>query len=125
MAPLAIPWMSPPSPVATCSISLGPGNEVKTISALRAAAAGLSAHVAPPDRWGSAWALRTSKTVRVWPFLMRLSAIGPPMLPNPMNPIFIVVLQKRWGHAPLRGEVACPDGKNDAVVSSAPLKHWG
>src|SRR6266478_9972713 len=38
---------------------------------------------------------------------------------------FHSVLQRRWGHAPLRGEVACPDGENDAVVSSAPLKHWG
>src|SRR5713101_4498172 len=28
-----------------------------------------------------------SLTTSVWPFLIRLSAIGPPILPNPINPI--------------------------------------
>ena len=45
---------------------------------------------------GAAASRRTSLTISVWPALMRLRAIGPPMFPSPMNPIRMVcVLPKR------------------------------
>src|SRR6266850_3086211 len=87
MVPATAPWMIPLAPRATASTSLGPGREVRISSLSRATAWGLSAHLAPACSWGAAVSRRRSLTMRVWPALMRLRAIGPPMFPSPMNPM--------------------------------------
>ena len=61
-------------------------------SLLAATSAGVSAHCAPPERCVSAIDRRMSLITRLWPALTRLSAIGPPMLPSPINPIRIIGL---------------------------------
>ena len=57
-----------------------------------AASAHLHADSGELERAPSATSLLTlsasmSKTETSWPFLMRLAAMGPPMLPRPMKPI--------------------------------------
>ena len=92
IVPVTTPWMIPSTPRATASTSFGPGNEVRISSLSRATSRGLSIHFAPSVRCGAAASRRTSLTMRRWPALMRLRAIGPPMLPSPMNPMRMTVL---------------------------------
>src|SRR3989344_1689665 len=49
--------------------------------------AGESAALAPASTNAATACAKGSKTVRLWPALSRLRAIGPPMLPRPRNPI--------------------------------------
>src|SRR5215472_2702372 len=84
-----MPESRPLSPSATASTSGGPGSEVNTSSAASATARGVSAHAAPRPRHGSAAARRRSCTTRSWPAFCRLAAMPEPIIPNPMNPIFI------------------------------------
>src|SRR5882672_4314726 len=87
IVPVTAPWMIPLAPRATASTSFGPGSDVRISSLSRATSRGLSIHFAPSFRWGAAASRRTSLTMRLWPALMRLRAIGPPMFPSPMNPM--------------------------------------
>src|SRR5437764_1203398 len=87
--------MTPRSPSATDSTSAGPGSDVRISSAPWAAPRGLSAALAPRSRYAFASSDRTSWTTRAWPALMRFRAIGPPMLPSPMNPMRIVTSDAR------------------------------
>ena len=73
----------------TASASRGPGREVSTTSTALPSACTLSAQVAPAASCGLAASARTSKTTRSKPALRKLSAMDPPMVPSPMNPIFM------------------------------------
>src|SRR5919197_1229506 len=79
----------PCSPKATASTSRGPGSEVNISSLCSATALGVSAHVAPCRTCGAAISRRISLTTMVWPAFNTFRAIGPPILPNPMNPMRI------------------------------------
>ena len=50
---------------------------------------GVSAQVAPCRRCGAAISCRISLTTMVWPAFMTFRAIGPPILPKPINPMRI------------------------------------
>src|SRR5215469_12953465 len=84
-----MPESRPFSPSATASTSGGPGSELKTSSAASATARGVSAHTAPAASAGSADARRRSCTTSSWPPFCRFAAIPEPIMPKPMNPIFI------------------------------------
>src|SRR6516225_1589487 len=77
----------------TCSISVGPGRQVATTSHSAATAAGEADHVAPAASRASAASRRKSWTTSVWPACSSWPAIGAPILPTPMNPIFMAELQ--------------------------------
>src|SRR3982075_1781845 len=78
--------------VQTETTCLPAGSIVITTSAAFTAAAALSAMAAPS---AFAWlreASTRSKPVTLSPALTRLAAIGPPMLPRPMNAMFAIAL---------------------------------
>src|SRR5215831_3763420 len=79
----------PSGPTVTRSISTGPGRHVATIAHPVAAAPGDSAQAAPALTSDAAASRRTSYTSSSCPAACRCSAIGRPMLPTPMNAIFI------------------------------------
>ena len=80
----AFTWaMSPCSPNMTSRTCLGPGNEHMTTSAFFAPAAKLSAHCAPSAIKLLALSCETSNTVVGYPALIRLAAMGLPILPTP------------------------------------------
>src|SRR5690554_1146477 len=58
-------------------------------TSLRASSAMLAAAVAPASTRPATALCERSDTVSWWPALIRLRAIGPPMLPSPIKPIFM------------------------------------
>src|SRR5215210_2290764 len=87
--PGCAPSSSPPCPNTTASTSSGPGSEVNTTSHCSATARGVSAHSAPAPTCDSAAALRASFTTSRCCDFCRLAAMKAPMVPRPMNPIFM------------------------------------
>src|SRR5215467_15293117 len=81
-----MPAMRPSSPSATASTSDGSGSEEKITSASLASARGLSAQMAPAERWWLAACLCRSWTTSLKPALCTLAAMRPPMVPSPTNP---------------------------------------
>src|SRR5205085_1235449 len=79
----------PAGPRQTASISFGPGRQVATASHSAATAAGVSTHSAPAASSFSALARRRSCTRSRWPAFSNWPAIGIPILPVPINPMFI------------------------------------
>ena len=73
--------------VETARTCLPAGSMVTTASTSRAACAGEAAASAPASTAFAVKAGTRSKTLRRWPAFSRLRAIGPPILPRPMNPI--------------------------------------
>src|SRR5690349_24961308 len=59
--------------------------------------AGESAALAPASTRAATACGKGSKTVRLWPALSRLRAIGPPMLPRPRKPICMMTTFCDWG----------------------------
>src|SRR5918993_5065182 len=84
------PCSSPSSPNPTASTSGGPGREVNTTSHCSATARGVSAHSAPAPRCASAAPFRASFTTSRCCDFCRLAAMKAPMVPRPMNPIFMM-----------------------------------
>src|SRR5579863_8687432 len=83
-------WATMPSgPRQTASASAGPGRQVATTSHVAASAAGEADQAAPASSSAVAAARRTSCTMRPWPASNNCPAIGAPILPTPMNPIFM------------------------------------
>src|SRR4051794_12468193 len=88
------------APFATCGMTslhtettcLPAGNMVITTSAPFTEAAALPAIVTPSDLAWSSRPCTRSKPETVWPALTRLAAIGPPMLPSPMNAMCAIFL---------------------------------
>src|SRR5712691_342638 len=79
----------PSGPRHTASISAGPGRQVATTSHSAASAAGEADHTAPESSSAAAAARRKSWTTRAWPAASSCKAIGAPILPTPMKPIFM------------------------------------
>ena len=86
-APLLIEGTTSVQTEITC---LPAGSMVMTVSAPFTAAAALSAMVAPSLLAWFFEASTRSKAMTLWPALTRLAAIGPPILPRPMNAIFAI-----------------------------------
>jgi hypothetical protein len=86
MCPARARWMMPRSPAMTDSACAVVSTMQIVRSALAATSAGEGARVAPRVRHRSAFAGSMSWTTREKPRLTRLSAIGSPMAPRPMNP---------------------------------------
>ena len=82
------PVAPPFAPNSTASTSGVSGTMVKTTSAARATSAGL-AQVTAPAAVISAGTLLRVFTCTVWPALTRCRAMGAPMMPRPMNPMFM------------------------------------
>ena len=85
-APSTTPF-SPRTAALTCGEF---GTMVITTSTWEARSLLLSAAVAPQDTRSATASLLKSKTTSSWPALTRFFAIGLPMIPNPINPIFIL-----------------------------------
>src|SRR5271154_4417953 len=88
--PACAPAKSPSAPKTTFSTSGGPGRLVKTISHCSATDLGVSAHSAPFSRWRLAASRRISVTTSLYCDFCRLAAMKAPMVPRPMNPIFMI-----------------------------------
>src|SRR5580704_16113327 len=88
--PACAPAKSPSAPKTTFSTSGGPGRLVKTISHCSATDLGVSAHSAPFSRCRLAASRRMSVTTSLYCDFCRLAAMKAPMVPRPMNPIFMV-----------------------------------
>src|SRR5882757_6580905 len=88
--PACAPAKSPSAPKTTFSTSGGPGRLVKTISHCSATDLGVSAHSAPFSRCRLAASRRMSVTTSLYCDFWRLAAMKAPMVPRPMNPIFMV-----------------------------------
>src|SRR3989475_2358126 len=87
--PAASPARRPCAPSATASTSGGPGSDVNTTCVASATSCGVSAQPAPAFRCGADASGRTSWTTSSWPALIKLDAMWRPMVPSPMNPIFM------------------------------------
>src|SRR5262245_59379300 len=88
--PSCAPAKSPSEPNTTFSTSGGPGSDEKTMSHCSATDLGVSAHSAPWSRCRWAASRRTSFTTSLYCDFCRLAAIWAPMVPSPMNPIFMI-----------------------------------
>src|SRR5260370_10935713 len=88
--PACAPAKSPSAPKTTFSTSGGPGRLVKTISHCSATDLGVSAHSAPFSRCRLAASRRMSVTTSLYCDFCRLAAMKAPMVPRPMNPIFMI-----------------------------------
>ena len=88
--PCFSPSATPPAPNSTASTSGVSGTMMMTTSDF-AATDFASATTSAAARI-SAVRLARSGTIRSWPPFFRLSAIGRPMMPRPMKPIFMVSL---------------------------------
>src|SRR5439155_12554998 len=86
------PTATPSSPKRTASTSGVSETIVTTMSASVAASAGVAARFAPADARDSSFARVRLCTVTSKPARSRFRAIGAPIVPSPMKPIFIVVL---------------------------------
>jgi len=82
--------------VKTDSTCLPAGSMVITTSAPCTAATELSATPAPSALACARDASTRSNAVTWWPALTRLAAIGPPILPRPMNAMFAMSSSLRW-----------------------------
>src|SRR5690554_8227099 len=82
----------PSAPRYTASTCLPAGRMVITHSAPSAAALAESAVRAPSVTRASTAALDRSKTVTSCPAFSRLEAMGPPILPSPINVTFAILL---------------------------------
>src|SRR5882757_6788413 len=89
--PACAPAKSPSAPKTTFSTSGGPGRLVKTISHCSATDLGVSAHSAPFSRCRLAASRRMSVTTSLYCDFWRLAAMKAPMVPRPMNPIFMTL----------------------------------
>src|SRR6202011_4741108 len=83
--------------VQTDSTCLPAGSMVITTSASLTASAALAAIATPSAFAVSSDAGTRSKPRTLWPALTRLAAIGPPMLPRPMNAMLVMILPSRFG----------------------------
>ena len=86
-------WMAsstPSSPRYRPVTAPAEGSMLITTSAPATAAAGSAATATPSASTVLSSSGTRSKAVTVWPALTRLAAIGPPMLPTPKNPMFIL-----------------------------------
>ncbi len=88
--PRSSPLRRPSGPKTTDSTAASSASMVNTTSAPRAASAGLEATRAPRCRMRSVRAKVRLKTASVCPAASRLSAMGSPMDPRPMNPRFMI-----------------------------------
>src|SRR4051794_13133504 len=88
--PGCAPARIPSGPKTTASTSGGPGRLVKTTSHCSAMAFGVAPHSAPASRCFAAASRRTSSTTSLYCDFCRLAAMKAPMVPRPMNPIFMV-----------------------------------
>ncbi len=91
-APLVIDGTTSVQTEITC---LPAGSMVMTTSAPFTAAAALSAIAAPSLFAWLREASTRSKAITLWPALTRLAAIGPPILPRPMNAMFAISIPPR------------------------------
>src|SRR5207253_215923 len=88
------------APFATCGMTslhtettcLPAGSMVITTSASFTESAALAATVTPSALAWSSRPCTRSKPKTLWPALTRLAAIGPPILPSPMNAMCAIVL---------------------------------
>ena len=83
--------------VQTDSTCLPAGSIVMTTSAPFTAATALSAIAAPSALAWLREASTRSNAITLWPALTRLAAIGPPMLPRPMNAMLAIFSSLRSG----------------------------
>ena len=84
------PSRRPPAPKTVSLSSASAGRMVMTVSAARATSAGDASTVAPIAARESAGSRRLWNVVKVSnPAFTTRSAMGAPMAPKPMNPIFI------------------------------------
>src|SRR5215218_2920733 len=88
--PGCAPARIPSGPKTTASTSGGPGRLVNTTSHCSAIAFGVAPHSAPASRCFVAASRRTSSTTSLYCDFCRLAAMKAPMVPRPMNPIFMV-----------------------------------
>ena len=121
-APSAAPSSTPCSPLTTASTSSGPGSDPITTSLPRAASAGVSAHVAPASSKSvAASGLMSCTTVRC-PAPTTFRAIGFPILPNPINPMFIPLSLVAASCLPTpisyRGRIAYYHGRHATMIVS-------
>ena len=84
--PFARPEATPSLPNSTCSTSGVSGSIRNTTSAARATSALVAQTVAAFSASGTLLRVRTNIS---WPAASRCWAMGEPMMPRPMNPIFI------------------------------------
>ncbi len=84
----------PLSPRYSASTWALAGSMLTTTSAPWAASKALAATVTPSARTASQAAADKSKAATSWPAFFRLTAIGPPMLPIPINAIFMMI--SKW-----------------------------
>src|SRR4029453_10331754 len=94
---------------------LGRGGERKIPSAFLATSRGVGAQTAPAARCGAAASFLTSLTMSAWPAACRLDAMKAPMVPTPMNPIFMPVSPRRpaWRSWPRTWRWASPRRRPD------------
>ena len=90
---LLAPSNNPSSPIATASTSVGPGRQVNTMSHFSDSSLGDSAQEAPISRAVKADSLFISWTVTLYEFRIMLRHILDPMLPRPINPMFIFFIK--------------------------------
>ena len=114
MSPCLADWMMPFSPRITASAWA----VVSTMQIVRwhlaATASGEVSTVAPAATSGSSRAGLMSCTTSSNPALTRLSAIGPPILPSPMNPTMSAI-----GFLPISGDdrnISLPTGNPAYLV---------
>src|SRR3954470_11769893 len=88
--PGCAPARIPSGPKTTASTSGGPGRLVNTTSHCSAIAFGVVPHSAPALSCFAAASLRTSSTTSLYCDFCRLAAMKAPMVPRPMNPIFML-----------------------------------
>lgn len=91
IAPAARPASTPFSCVSTARTCAAAGSIVTTNAAPAAASRGEAATCAPPSFTRRSASSLRSNACTSWPAFSRLSAIGAPMWPKPIKPIFIVV----------------------------------
>ncbi len=136
MCPGAALRMMPRSPAMTSAAWAVVSTMQIVRPAAAAALAGESATVAPRSRRGSTFAASTSWTTREKPPATRLSAIGRPILPSPMNPTAVGISTSSWHHKRERSRqlasehgpsALCPQspGRQGGVVGPFQHRHWG
>src|SRR5262245_45101576 len=84
-----MPSATPFSPSATRSTSGASGSIVMTTSLAAATSFGVAAACAPASTSAFTACGCVSYTTSRWPFLITLRAMGPPIVPNPMQPTSI------------------------------------
>ena len=125
MCPGLAPRMMPCAPMITdsaCSV-------VSTMTMVRSTAAATAcaetATSAPSAFNGSVFALSMSCTTSAKPAFARLSAIGPPMAPSPMNPTLPAMLFSLAGRLHAAGDVDGEAGDEIGVGGGQEADHVG